>query len=194
MVVGTQLINAWLLEMYTPYTVVADLGVDGFDTSPLVDCLSKRYGPDFPSLFDAIILCDDGGSTRDTDSVADMLPHMNNSPSDRDGEDNSFAHHPQPHVETTESHKLARHLSTARSQPPARMTCEALEILTAYFTCLRLGEERVPQSTLIGLARLASAAACLAHREEILPVPDAALAIVLMEERLLAMVSTSTGF
>ncbi|KAK2076734.1 hypothetical protein QBZ16_005494 [Prototheca wickerhamii] len=67
------------------------------------------------------------------------------------------------------------------------MTPDALEVLTAYFTCLRLGEERVPQSALLGLARLASAAARLLGREEIVVVPDAAVAIALMEERLQAL-------
>lgn len=46
-----------------------------------------------------------------------------------------------------------------------------------------------PQTALLSLARMAAACARLCHRAEILPVPDAAVAIALMEERLEAMVT-----
>lgn len=40
---------------------------------------------------------------------------------------------------------LAQHMRVAQGLGQPRMTHEGLEALTAYFTCLRLGEEQAPQ-------------------------------------------------
>lgn len=40
---------------------------------------------------------------------------------------------------------LVQHMRVAQGLDQPRMTHEGLEALTAYFTCLRLGEEQAPQ-------------------------------------------------
>lgn len=165
------------------HALVPDFAAAGsFDSPTLAELLARRYGPEFPSLLDVMIICDGAHAVKrgeEEGSINDLLHVLRTSSESSAASKDRCARARQGLVD-----RLVR----AQTIAAPRMTPDALEVLTAYFTCLRLGEERVPQSALLGLARLASAAARLLGREEIVVVPDAAVAIALMEERLQALV------
>ncbi|KFM27387.1 hypothetical protein F751_1164 [Auxenochlorella protothecoides] len=152
------------------HLAATDFGRSCYDhTSPL-ELLARKYGRDAPLVFDVLVACPGPQAPAMAARLEDLLQAPD--------ESERAAMTPDD---------LAQHMRVAQGLGQPRMTHEGLEALTAYFTCLRLGEEQAPQTALLSLARVAAACARLCHRAEILPVPDAAVAIALMEERLEAM-------
>lgn len=114
---------------------------------------------------------------------------------------------------------LQAHLRQAAALPPPRMTAEAMALLSgcesskpawriissshpithlqaalllpslhADFSLVRVAEES-PQGVLASLARVATACARLCLRRQVLPLPDAVVAVAFMEEQIAARVS-----
>ena len=83
---------------------------------------------------------------------------------------------------------LQAHLRQAAALQHPRMSAEAMALLSGYFLMIRAAEES-PQGVLASLARVASASARLCLRADVLPFPDAAVAVAFMEEQLSARVS-----
>ncbi|KAL6766898.1 hypothetical protein ACKKBG_A37815 [Auxenochlorella protothecoides x Auxenochlorella symbiontica] len=152
------------------HLAATDFGRSCYDHISPLELLARKYGRDAPLVFDVLVACPDPQAPAMAARLEDLLQAPD--------ESERAAMTPDD---------LAQHMRVAQGLGQPRMTHEGLEALTAYFTCLRLGEEQAPQTALLSLARVAAACARLCHRAEILPVPDAAVAIALMEERLEAM-------
>ncbi|KAL4448489.1 hypothetical protein ABPG75_005708 [Micractinium tetrahymenae] len=80
---------------------------------------------------------------------------------------------------------LQHHLAAARAAPQPALSAGATALLSAYFLHLR-ALEGAQQSALASLVRVAAASARLRRSAEVAAVPDAALAVVFLEEKLLA--------
>lgn len=80
---------------------------------------------------------------------------------------------------------LQHHLAAARASPQPALSQGATALLSAYFLHLR-AVEGAQHGALASLVRVAAASARLRHAAEVEAVPDAALAVVFLEEKLLA--------
>ena len=89
---------------------------------------------------------------------------------------------------------LKSHITTSQHMAAPRMTSPAMQLLSGYWNALRaaVGSEGGAAAVrLESAATLAAGAARLFHRQQILPFPDAILAIALCEESLIARGWTS---
>ncbi|KAL4438185.1 hypothetical protein ABPG77_010546 [Micractinium sp. CCAP 211/92] len=80
---------------------------------------------------------------------------------------------------------LQHHLAAARAAPQPTLSQGATALLSAYFLHLR-AVEGAQHGALASLVRVAAASARLRHASEVAAVPDAALAVAFLEEKLLA--------
>jgi hypothetical protein len=80
---------------------------------------------------------------------------------------------------------LQHHVRTARASAQPALTPEAGALLSAYFQHLRTCNE-AQQGVMASLARVACASARLRHSAVAQALPDAALAVAFVEEKLLA--------
>lgn len=80
---------------------------------------------------------------------------------------------------------LQRHLAAARAAPQPELSPAATALLSAYFLHLR-AFEGAQLGALASLIRMAAASARLRHSSQVAALPDVALAIAFLEEKLLA--------
>ena len=84
---------------------------------------------------------------------------------------------------------LAHHLAAARASPQPQLGDDATSLLAAYFSHLRTFEE-AQIGLLASLVRVACAVARLRHSPVVEALPDAALAVAFVEEKLAAAGAT----
>uniref|UniRef100_A0A1D1ZXY3 Uncharacterized protein n=1 Tax=Auxenochlorella protothecoides TaxID=3075 RepID=A0A1D1ZXY3_AUXPR len=110
------------------HLAATDFGRSCYDhTSPL-ELLARKYGRDAPLVFDVLVACPGPQAPAMAARLEDLLQAPD--------ESERAAMTPDD---------LAQHMRVAQGLGQPRMTHEGLEALTAYFTCLRLGEEQAPQ-------------------------------------------------
>ncbi|GAB4817454.1 hypothetical protein N2152v2_004500 [Parachlorella kessleri] len=153
--------------------------------------LTAKYGRPFLSVFDIQLDCS-SEDPEDLDLWAEQLlstaqrqQQTVQAACGSSSAGSSAQHGAVARVECEALAALQAHLRQAVTLPAPRMSPAAMALLSGYFCLIRV-EEEAQQGLLESMARVATACARLCHRQEVLDFPDATVAVMYLEEQLIA--------